>query len=48
VKKRQKYEHGKWVKVKINFLFYGDNSLNVALRRMTFGLVKDHRHTYEA
>jgi hypothetical protein len=33
------------LKVDIRVLFYGGNSLTVALRHMNFGVVKDHEST---
>jgi hypothetical protein len=32
------------LKVKIHILFYGENSLTVALRQIKFGIVKDYGH----
>jgi hypothetical protein len=43
--RNQKYEPVRRLKVKI--LFYGDNSLTVALRHMKFGMVADHLHKYK-
>jgi hypothetical protein len=34
-------------KIKIHVLFYGDNSLTVALGKMKFGIVKYHGHNYK-
>jgi hypothetical protein len=35
------------MQVKIHILFCGDNSLNAALRQITFAAVKDHKYTYK-
>jgi hypothetical protein len=45
--RNQKYEHGGRLKIKINILFYEDNSWTVALKQCKFCTSKYHRHTYE-
>jgi hypothetical protein len=35
------------LKVKIDILFYGNNSWTVALRQTKFDAMKDHKHTYK-
>jgi hypothetical protein len=35
------------MEVKIHILFCGDNSLNAALRQITFVAVKDNKYTYK-
>jgi hypothetical protein len=41
---KQRYEHGGRLKIKIQVLFCGENSLTTALRQMKFGTVKYHVH----
>jgi hypothetical protein len=45
--KSQKYERGEPSKVYIYILLHGDNSWNVALRKMKFGTLKDHGNIYK-
>jgi hypothetical protein len=43
----QTYERGRWLKVKIHILFYGQNSWTAALGQMKYCTLKDHGHTYK-
>jgi hypothetical protein len=43
----QKYEHGGQLKIKINILFYGDNSWTVALQQINFFRLKDCSYNYK-
>jgi hypothetical protein len=46
LRKTKKFEDGGLMKIKKISTFCGDESRTVSLRQMMFGIVKDHRHTY--
>jgi hypothetical protein len=45
--KNKKYERGGQLKFKLHILFCGENSWTVAVSKIRFGIVEDHRRTYK-